>query len=286
MEEQSNAEYIYRGGTTTYHDIRGVRTVVVDANVTSISDEAFWNCSDLRYIRIPDTVTAIGMYVFRGCTSLTSVSLPPSLTTIGYRVFMGCTSLTSVSLPSSLTTIYGSAFENCTSLTRMTLPSSITAIHSTVFEGCTSLVSVTLAPSIPSIGMASTSSTTTLDKNPGWFNKFLVEAGFSRENPNNILIGLKTDRFSEAICMYYDLKTWAQTIGADSQLPLFTAARRSLKWYYTEQIFTANMPVVNEIDVLSGLPLSLLAAAGPASDLETVYNLMREAPGQIRLNGS
>jgi len=81
--------------------------------------------------------------------------------------------------------------------------------------------------------------------------------------------------------MYFEMKTWSRTRGVDGRLPLFTAAARSLKWSYTRQIFTANMPVVDEIDVLTGLPLFMLAALGPSSDIESVYNLLRESPPAI-----
>jgi len=72
----------------------------------------------------------------------------------------------------------------------------------------------------------------------------------------------------------------------DGRLPLVAAARKSLKWYYTKQIFTANMPVINEIDPVSGLPLFLIAAVGPASDIESVYNLLNEFPEIISFNDS
>jgi len=86
--------------------------------------------------------------------------------------------------------------------------------------------------------------------------------------------------------MYYDNKTWARTKGADGRLPLFTAAARSLKWSYTRQIFTVNMPVVDEIDILTGLPLFMLAAVGPVSDIESIYNLLRENPPAISVLSS
>ena len=50
-----------------------------------------------------------------------------------------------------------------------------------------------------------------------------------------------------------------------------------------KQIFTSNMPVVNEIDVLTGLPLFMLAATGPTSDIESVYNLLKEYPSAINI---
>ena len=39
------------------------------------------------------------------------------------------------------------------------------------------------------------------------------------------------------------------------------------RWSYLSQIFMANMSIVNEIYVLTGLPLFMLAAARPTSDI-------------------
>lgn len=46
-------------------------------------------------------------------------------------------------------------------------------------------------------------------------------------------------------------------------------------------IFTTNMPVIEEVDALSGLPVFMLAAAGRDSDIEAVYNLLKEYPPAI-----
>jgi len=106
----------------------------------------------------------------------------------------------------------------------------------------------------------------------------LIDAGFSSRNPDSVVAGHQPINHSN---MYYDWKKWARTTSGDGRLPLFTAAARSLKWSHTSQIFNANMPVVHEKDILTGLPPFMLAAAGTASDIESVYKLLREYPPAI-----
>lgn len=92
------------------------------------------------------TVTQIGEMAFYGCTGLTSISIPNTITSIGRYAFAGCSSLRSIPLPNSITTIEGWAFEKCTSLSSITIPSSITYIATGAagaFSGCSGISSVT-----------------------------------------------------------------------------------------------------------------------------------------------
>ena len=65
--------------------------------------------------------TSIGDWAFYGCTGLTSVTIPNSVTSIGYEAFSGCSSLTSVTIGNSVTSIGWSAFAGCRSLSFMTI---------------------------------------------------------------------------------------------------------------------------------------------------------------------
>ena len=129
--------------------------------VTSIGKEAFFNCTGLTEITIPDSVTSIEDYAFSNCTSLTEITIPDSVTSIESGTFFGCTSLTEITLPDSVTDIEGQyydgysyygAFSGCTSLTEITIPDSVTSIGECVFSGCTGLTEITIPDSVKYIG--------------------------------------------------------------------------------------------------------------------------------------
>ena len=86
-------------------------------SVTSIVDFAFYNCTSLTSITIPESVTSIGGYTFYNCSSLTSIIIPDSVTSIGSSTFYNCSSLTSIIITASVTSIGSCAFSGCTALT-------------------------------------------------------------------------------------------------------------------------------------------------------------------------
>ena len=120
--------------------------------VTSIGNYAFWNCSVLTSVDIPDSVTSIGNSAFSWCSGLTSVDIPDSVTSIGGFAFRGCSSLTEVTIPDSVTSIGDSAFFRCSDLTSVVIPDSVTSIGNSAFSWCSDLTSVVIPDSVTSIG--------------------------------------------------------------------------------------------------------------------------------------
>ena len=120
-------------------------------NLITIGDNAFYYCSSLISIIIPNGVTSIGNLTFENCTGLTSITIPNSVTSIGSGAFENCTGLTSITIPNSVTSIEKSAFYNCTGLTSVTIPNSVTSIKYQTFRYCEGLTSITIPNSVTSI---------------------------------------------------------------------------------------------------------------------------------------
>ena len=139
--------------TTTNTLLYGCQNTIIPSGVSSIGDDAFFDCSGLTSINIPNSVTSIGRDAFGSCSGLTSINIPSSVTSIGERAFMDCSGLTSINIPSGVTSIGESAFTYCSSLTSINIPSGVTSIGDQAFSYCSSLTSITIPNSVTSIGV-------------------------------------------------------------------------------------------------------------------------------------
>ena len=73
-----------------------VKNVVMGKGIKSIGKAAFYGCSNMTSLIIPDSVTSIGDSAFRGCSSLTSITIGNSITSISFSAFYSCGSLKNV----------------------------------------------------------------------------------------------------------------------------------------------------------------------------------------------
>ncbi len=122
--------------------------IVVPNSVISIGDRAFSCCSSLSSIVIPDSVTDIGNDAFSHCSSLSSIVIPDSVTDIGNDAFSHCSSLSNIVIPDSVTSIGDYAFSGCSSLSNIVIPDSVTDIGNGAFSGCLLLEYISIPKSV------------------------------------------------------------------------------------------------------------------------------------------
>jgi hypothetical protein len=152
--DKSSGLHPSKFGTTmiTHNFENGIGTIEFEDDVTTIGDYAFFSCTSLTSVTIPNSLTSIGSSAFYRCSGLTSVTIPSGVTSIGGGAFQVCSSLTSITIPNSVTSIGGSAFAGCGGLTSITIPNSVTSIGGNAFSHCSGLTSITIPNSVTSIG--------------------------------------------------------------------------------------------------------------------------------------
>ena len=99
--EESGIRYKLKDGTATvtrqFLDLSGeieISPVVIYKNkeykLTSIENSAFYKCTGITTVTIPDCITSIGNSTFYQCSSLTSIIIPASITSIGNSALDEC----------------------------------------------------------------------------------------------------------------------------------------------------------------------------------------------------
>lgn len=171
--------------TSTNTLIVGCQNTIIPNDVTTINNNAFYNCTGLTSIEIPENVSNIGNYAFYGCTSLSSIEIPESVESIGDGTFQNCSELTSINIPKNVMSIGNSAFCGCNGLTSVSvnsensvydsrndcnaiietstntlivgcqntvIPNNVSDIDNYAFYNCTGLTSIEIPESVSNIG--------------------------------------------------------------------------------------------------------------------------------------
>lgn len=135
--------------------------------LTQIPANAFYGCSNLESVTIPEDVTTLGQQAFRGCSKLATITLTNSVTGTASNIFNGCSVVSRVNVP-SLAVWLGCTWAtnggpsaassgihlyiNNTEVTAVTIPDSVTAVKTTAFRRCIGITSVMFHNQVTSIG--------------------------------------------------------------------------------------------------------------------------------------
>lgn len=126
-------------GNNAFYDCVALTTVEIGNGVTSIGEQAFAYCSALTTVKLGTGVTSIGESAFQNCGSLNSIELPDGIKNIGKYAFSGCSKMVTVKIGNGLTAIEERTFSNCFVLEQINIPSSVTSIGKNAFSGCKSI---------------------------------------------------------------------------------------------------------------------------------------------------
>ncbi len=182
--------YIISDGEITINDCNenavGVMVVPDQIDgypVTAIGREAFYYCSRLTEIHLPESIKSIGSGAFHYCSSLQKINLPKNATDIGgslfgenstfiqsvgplgggydceygwtdsipRNVFSG-SNISRVVFSKGITSIGIYSFGNCNNLKTIEIPDSVISIGNSAFNGCSYLESVSFENGLETIG--------------------------------------------------------------------------------------------------------------------------------------
>lgn len=165
----------------TFNELKYFTGLTTITGGTSNSSGAFYNCTNLKSVILPNSVTAINGYSFSTCTNLESINLHrsitaiqtnaffydsnlsgeinlPNLTTLGLNAFTK-TGITKVKNLGGITSLGGNAaasygtFGNCPNLTEITLPATLTSTGNYNIQKCTALKRVIIESSATPAGL-------------------------------------------------------------------------------------------------------------------------------------
>lgn len=118
------------------------------SDIVYIGKYAFYGCSNLKYIVIPDSLTSVEPHAFDGCTSLAKFMGKNTsedgrcIVINGELDAFAPAELTEYTIPDGVTSVGDYAFYNCSNITKITIPEGVAAIGDNAFDGCSCLVEV------------------------------------------------------------------------------------------------------------------------------------------------
>ena len=119
-----------------------------NSKLTSIPEGAFAHCKNLKTIKLPSTITSIGDEAFYNCQSLTNIEGLDkcNLKSIGSAAFSNCKALENLDFSqSTFTDVPSKAFNGCSALAKITLPNTLTTIGGYAFYACYSIPQLDLS---------------------------------------------------------------------------------------------------------------------------------------------
>lgn len=134
-----------------FYGCTNLNEVVIPDSVAIIGNSAFYHCTGLTNLILGKGVAFLGEYAFAGCGRLTDFTIPDSLVYVGWAAFAGCRSLRDIAVPDSVIFLEDGAFSKCDALTNCVIGNGVSKIAGLVFAECPNLSSITLGRGITNV---------------------------------------------------------------------------------------------------------------------------------------
>ncbi len=155
---KGSAEYLYIPSEINGKKIKtvagftdniNIKGVYIEDGIEEILGCAFWKCTYLEYVRLPQGLKTIGIQAFDACMFLKGIDIPATVKTIDLYAFRDCTSLKYISLPTKLdkATV---CFKNCAFAGDVVLPVVESGLND-IFNGCKNITGVYVADGVRKI---------------------------------------------------------------------------------------------------------------------------------------
>lgn len=126
-----------------FDDCGRLKTLDLGTGLVKLGEYAFYNCSGLTEVTLPDSLTGLPRETFNRCSSLKSIVWGKNISYLG-RAALQSTAFEEVTIPSSVTSIESAVFWSCEKLKKVTIDKNVTSIDSDVFAYCNNLTELHL----------------------------------------------------------------------------------------------------------------------------------------------
>lgn len=139
-------------GKYAFYRCTQLASITIPNGITGYGTNAFQECTNLQSITIPSGSTYLSDSMFSICRTLKCVSLPSGFNSVGTYTFNQCFGLEFITLPNGLTYVGANSFYQCYSLHHITIPNGVTTLNNNIFQYCYGLLSVSLPNSVTFMG--------------------------------------------------------------------------------------------------------------------------------------